>query len=549
MVAPAILSGVDTAVYAYVLMIVAGAMFLLRAIQTDKMYVSLYHLALMVLLGYSLISSFWVTNRSMHFVYLSVITSAIFLLSLTVDYFTETSEEKSQRRMLYMMSVGSILCALVNVVYWLTEIVPYGKTESLSQGMGTNHYLAVYMLMGIVVTAKLIKGNSKLRQVMFVIGIVTMLFVFIMCKSFYSWLLIASFLVIYFFGKKSEGRFFAVSILTVSAFTAVLITVFFSSAESAVFKDVFSYGNFFGRGGGFLSACELFTAESPQNVKMPGLLSTLYASSGVLGLLCALVFVFKPVMHFIKLRTWTSVLNLILTVMLMLLSFGDNLTVIVLWIGIIAYNEKMGDYAIKRQLNLKADDVKKVSVVFVSIGLITVIFISQRFMVLGAKKQFEKENYMEAYSLYNAAASINLFDSESACGAAQSLLESSNPAGHYEQAVGLSEKAQKRDKSSICAQKTEAQLHFAAGRYDLAIETYTEISSRAKVNYEYNLLLAESLYKIVENNPEGSAETIAAYEKIIEIAKKTDNLDYREKINNIGDKALVYKRRRTEIEQ
>ena len=59
-------------------------------------------------------------------------------------------------------------------------------------------------------------------------------------------------------------------------------------------------------------------------------------------------------------------------------------------------------------------------------------------------------------------------------------------------------------------------------------------------------MLVESLYEIIQKNPEGSAETVEVYDKIVEIAKNTANPDYREKINNIADKALVYTRRRTE---
>ncbi len=548
MLAPAVFGYADTTVYVYVLMLGAGAVFLLRAIHSGKIYISLCHLALSLLWCYGLVSSFWVTNRSVHFVYLSVVAAAAFVIFLVTEYFTETPVEKSSRRIMYMLSVGSVLCAAVNFIYWLTEIVPLGRDEKLSVGMGTNHFLAVLMLVGIASAVVLFKGNSRLRKTGFVLGIALMLFVLFNCSSIYAWMLLAAMLIILLFGKKSEKRFLAVATAVIFLFTAALISIFFLSDESRIFKDVFFYGNIFGKGGGFLSACELYSAICYSDAAMPGLISSLYASSGVIGLLCAFMFVFKPVMHFVRLRTPVSAFNLLVTVMIMFLPLGNSLTVIVMWLGIIAYNEKAGAYTIKHPISLNTESMKKISPVLVFAGLVTVVFICQRFMVISAEKQFEKENYNDALSLYKAAASVNVFDSESALGAAKTIAESIKAKENYEEAISYAEIAQKRDKNNLQCKKIEADLHCYAGKYKLAVAEYTEIASKAKVNYEYNLLLAETLYKIAETSPEGSEEAISAYEKIVEVAKRTDNLDYREKINNIADKALVYKRRRTEIE-
>ena len=153
---------------------------------------------------------------------------------------------------------------------------------------------------------------------------------------------------------------------------------------------------------------------------------------------------------------------------------------------------------------------------------------------------------MAAYSLYNSASIINPFDSESAFMAAQSLYNSESVEKFYTEAIELADKAGKRDKDNLFCNKLKAQIHYACGRYDMAVQEYTYISSRAKVNDEYNLMLVEALYEIIQENPEGSAEAVEVYDKIVEIAKNTENPDYREKINNIADKALVYTRRRTE---
>ena len=546
MLAPFILGNADNAIYAYMLMACTGAIFVFRVYEAGRYYVSIYHFFLTVLLGYSALSLTWITNRSTHFVYMAVISSAMLILSLMIDYFSESSEEKAHRRIMYMLSVGSILCALQNCIYWLTDIVPFGTKESFSQGMGSNHFLAVFTLTGIVVTSLLIKGNSRLRKVIFAFGIALMLFVFIMCKSVFAWILLISFAVIFLSSRKSDKLFFTVSAAAIIIFTALTLLIFFSTEISSVFKGVFSYGSLFGRGGGFLSAGELYLDKLYSHTDMPGLLAVLYASSGIIGLLCAALFIAKPVVHFIKLKTWASVLNVFLTVMIMFLPFARSLTVLVLWMGIIAYNEKTGDYAAKRIFSQKADVRKKAGYIAGIIGLITVMFICQRFLVLGADFEYEKKDYMASYSLYNSASFINPFDSESAFMAAQSLYKSGSVEKFYNEAIVLVDKAHERDRDNLLCNKLKAQIHHACGRYDMAVQEYTYISSRAKVNDEYNLMLVESLYEIIQANPEGSAETVEVYDKIVEIAKNTENPDYREKINNIADKALVYTRRRTE---
>ena len=63
---------------------------------------------------------------------------------------------------------------------------------------------------------------------------------------------------------------------------------------------------------------------------------------------------------------------------------------------------------------------------------------------------------------------------------------------------------------------------------------------KATIKDDYNLALAKVLYKIVEMKPKGSSETKRAYEEIISIAQRTDNLNLRKEINDIADKALGY---------
>ena len=80
----------------------------------------------------------------------------------------------------------------------------------------------------------------------------------------------------------------------------------------------------------------------------------------------------------------------------------------------------------------------------------------------------------------------------------------------------------------------------------MAVQEYTTISDLVKNNSKYNFAAVEALYKIIESTSEGSPEAREIYEKMVGISQRTEDLDYREKINNISDKALVYTRRRTE---
>ena len=538
--APSLVELLPIRVSVYALFLLFAAILTVRISKTGKIHFSVFHIILIVLLTYLVLSSFWANNREGHLRYIVCISTLLFTFSVATDYFAESTEEKIHRRMLYMIAMSAFLCALTNIIYWLMYLVPFAKKQSFSQGMGTSDFLAIFMLVGIGAVVYLIVGNSKLRKRILIPSALLMFFVFLMAKSVAAWILAIIVALIFVIGKKSEKVFFIASALGASLFFVILIWLYKGSLSGQLIKDVLSYAinNPFGYGGGFESAIAFFATQPYGKNLMICPLVYLFAASGLIGVLCALAVFARNIIVFSKLRTWESLFGVFATTIIFLLPFKYNFAVMFLWLGITAYNERSAGLVFKG--SFKKETLSKTVFLLGVVMVISSIMLCHALICITADGKFKRGDYKEAYSLYTSAASINITDSESCTKAAMSLRKAGKIKENRELALLLCDKAIKRNLENSNNFIEKARIYFECEEYDLALQQYAILSEKALVNDKYNLEMAKCYFKIVQRNPKGSSETKRAYEKIQIIAANTADLDYRKEINDIADKALVY---------
>ncbi len=542
---PSLTGIIDSTASAYALIAVAGFLLIKRCKDTGEVYFGVFQASYMLLLIYAIISSLWVTNRNAHFEYITVVLLSLMFFILVTDYFSENTEENIGRRIQYMLSASGVICAIINVVYWLNYLVPEGKSDGLAAGTGSSDFLAVFMVLSIALVLKLIKGNSRKRRNLFVLAAAVMLFVLIMTKSMFGWIFAGALIITYAFTSKWKNMFFPIALVTTGIF--FIITLVSGIGSGSAFKDVFAFGikSVLGNGGGFWSAKESFLA-SPAKNGMPGLIASLCGASGIIGVLVCVVILIRVIWQFLKAKTWTGFICMLITIMLMLLPLPENYGVIILWTGLMAYNEKEAFSAHKKSMNKEV--VKKFIYTTAVLCVLAVFMLCQQFIKISAQGNYKKGKYTDAYRLYNTVSNINIADAESPQLAAQALLKSGRVKENYDEAIRLIEKARKKDKNNLINMKIKAEIYYECGMYEHSVKEYTLLASKAKINDEYNLRIAESLFKIVEKKPKGSSDAKTAYDKMIEIANSTHNLDYKEKINDIAVDTFEYTKGELNVE-
>ncbi len=547
-IVPALLGFLDRTAGAYMLFLVTGVLFIMRIKSTRNIYVSICNFIFLILLFYSTVSLIWVNNRNGHVEYMTMITGLMLFFCLTADYFSESNDEKIHRRMMYMVAISCAICAAVNILYWIICLVPYGKADNFSQGLGSSDFLAAFMIVGILITLKLMVNNKKRRIALFSVFLVMMAFVFYMAKSSIAVIFVAMMAGIYYLTRKSKRFFVPLTLSLATVFLIAVIAIVNANGQFAVFKDVFEYGirHIFGNGGGFWSGGEMFLKSGYENAALPGLFAVLCGASGLVGIICALGITARAVVQFVKIKSWACAVNLFLTVMIMILPLAENSVCLFLWVGLTAYNEKESEFMVKRTFEKKA--LSKLVTITVVATIISAVLLCQAFIKMSAYNNLKKGKYLEAYELYCAAATLNFTDGESCRMAAYAMNESDMIQTRSKEALDLLDKAGKRDKYNLQNYVIRAQVYFNCGMYEMSAKEYEIVASKAVVNDRYNLLMVKSLYKIVERQEKGSPETKALYDKMVEIAKNTENLDYREEINNIADKALVYTKGELNVE-
>lgn len=546
-IAPTLFGFLNIELSACILFLLTGILYVVRMRRTGQGHISICQFIIMTLLFYSLVSTLWADNRNAHFTYILVISGAIMFFSLVTDYFYESSDKKVERRMMYMLCLSGTVCALWNFIYWIAELIPYGIKESFCQGLGSSDFLAVFMLLCIIVTYKLIPGNKRIRRTLLVISLILMIFTFVMAGGV-GWFLFAVFAAMYFVTRKTK-KFFVPMELAFSVIFLIFVLISGSNSEQGmIFKDVFGYGtkNLFGHGG-FWSARELFFSQKYADALVPGLFATLCASSGFVGIICCVCLAGRAVFQFIKLKSWVSAANIFVTVMIMFFPFSQSLIPLFLWVGLLAYNEKAANLSATREFG--KDTVKFTTCVIVAISVLTTGLMCQIFIKMNASDKYDNKKYLEAYKLYNTAATINPVDGESARMAAKSLYMSESIENRRQEALLLLDKAQKRDKYNLENRELRAQIYYKCGMYELSAQEYASIAAEVKLNGSYNLEAVKSLYNIIKTKEKGSSEAISLYQRITTVADRTQDLDYKEKINNIADKALVYTKGELAVEQ
>lgn len=543
LLAPSFLNMLSAEAAVYSLFTVFMFIATLRIKENLKISLTIQNAVYIALIAFGILSLLWTKNISLHMLYIfSVATVWVYSIVLK-DYFAENNSSGFKRRMAYLLSASGILCAVVNVVYWLMYVVPVAGNDAFRQGLGTPDLLGIFMVLSLACTVSLCRNNSKIKKTFFVISALMMLFVFIMTKSIVAWFFAVIFVSIIIVRKniKNAKNSLIISAGIVVLYFAVIIFKLAGSLEGKAFSDVlkYSFANIFGAGGGFWNGRETFARFNYDSVAGVGLFPFLSATAGVIGVISCILLLARSVIVFVKQNTVESTVNLLIFLTVLILPFGNSITGIILLAGLTVYNESLTDAEFK--LPLKTSAVKKATM-YISVIIILSTFITVlSFVKMTASSEFSKGRYSKSYDLYKTVAKINFTDSESCKMAALSIYKDKSLFNEKkDEAILLVNEAIKGDKLNIENYELKAKIYYAAKEYELCAQEYRNISSKSSLNDRYNLSLAKTLYKIVEENPKGSSEAKRAYEEIVAIAQTTENLDLRKEINDIADKAFAH---------
>ncbi len=540
LIAPSAIGEIPAATGIYMLLIVFSILLCVRIKNTQRVDISVSHLAYLILAGYAIITSFWAGNREGNLLYFFSILVLMLFHALARDYFAENMTDNIKRRSLYLLSISGIICSIVNFFYWIGKVVPVAGKTSLYKGLGTNDFLGIFLYFSILTSVTLTKGNSKIRKVLLILAAVMMAFIFILAKSMIAWAFAIIFTLAYFC-KEKRGKIFSFSSLAAAIIFTVFAIISVSRSEvSSVSQDVlaFSIKNLYGLGGGFWSARETFLASSYQSIPQVGLFAYLFASSGIIGLIVCVFIFFKSIILFTRLKNMTGLAALLLCVAVFILPFGENIAVILLLIGLNTYNEQLAGMDI--QIRLEKDILRKTTYVACILAVVSAMLFLHSIIKISAKNAYDEKDYATSYSLYKIAGSINICDSESLKMATVSLRKTGEIVPLHDTAIRIIDKAIKRDRNNLSIINEKALIYDACGEFELSAQQYRDAVQKAFNKDKYNLLLAKELYKIVEKSPKGSPETKRSYEEIIQIAQSTQNLNRKKEINDIADQAFKY---------
>ncbi len=513
---------------------------LLRVNGTQKSELSISHFTYFVLGIYAVLTSFWANNREGNLIFIFAVFALIVFHSLARDYFAENTGENIKRRTLYFLSVSGVLCSVVNFCYWISKVVPVAGSTPLYKGIGTNDFLAIFLYFCILASFLLLKGNSKKRKIWLFLSAVGMIFVFVMAKSPVAWIFATIFSAIFIIKKFGNKWFVTASVLGTILFAVLSIACISKSEFAGAFPELFAHckKHIFGLGGGFWNARETYMSFEYGKMPPVGLYHYLFATSGVLGVfLCAFLLV-KSAILFARLKNITSVAGLLLCISLLILPFGENIAVIMLVIGLVSYNEQLAAMEIK--INFKDEKIRKVSYVMLAVAAASLLLFLHSIIRVSADNAYSKKDYTSAYSLYKIAGTLNITDSESLRMSTVCLRNTGEITPLRDEAVMLIDKATARDKDNLQNLHEKALIYDACGEFELSAQQYRSAAQKAFNSDKYNLLLSKELFKIVKKYPKGSAETKRAYEELIGIAQKTNNLDCKKEINDIADEAFKY---------
>lgn len=517
-----------------------GCLTAIRLKTTGRVYYSAYSILLLLLQAYAIISALWADNKEGQLIFIFAIGCMLCMYVVLADYFSENNIESVKRRIMYMLSLSGVICAAFNIIYWLINIVPFASKEKLSFGLGTNDYLALFMLICIVCIFYLMKGNSKTKIRLLAAMSIPVIVVFVMANSPIACIFAISILVSFLLTLKFKKAFSLIGIINIVAFSVMLLILVLNSEGGKFLNDVLriSFRNLFGMGGGFQTAEVTFSTQLYNENASVGLFAFLFASSGIFGIIIMISIIARNVMLFFKLKTWESLVALYLTVILAFLPFNMNFTVILLWSGLTIYNECSAGLSIK--FDFKKENIQKIELLLSVLIVISVLLLVQVGIRKNAQAKFSNKDYYNAAQLYKTASLINITDSESCYMYARALRMGKQDVFDSTSALHSIDKAIKRDKGNIQNIVEKAEIYRAAGNYNASAQQYRIVCDYAHVKDEYSLALSKVLREIAKDNPLGSSETKRAYEEILKIASTTDNLDVRKEINDIADEVQMF---------
>ncbi len=532
----------------YLTFTVSAFLLMVRIKANEKIILSLKHTIYLLLIVLGIISFFWISNISGHFVYLFAIGTVCVLTSLLKEYFIENNGDFFKRRIAYLIAISGVTYCVYNIIYWIAVVVPVAGNDGFKRGLTSGDFSGIFTVISIVCTISLYKGNSKFRKVLISFSLILMVFCLLMTKSVVSWMFTIAFSLLLILksaflrkncNNSKKYTVFA-SIVIVCYFVGTLI-IALAGEKGAVFSEVsaFALKHPFGAGGGFLSAKDTFTDYQQIDKVGTGLFLYLFSASGIFGVLSCLVLIIRSVRAFIKLKNTESALGIICLITLLWLPFGQSFATVILIVGLNSYNEYCAELNLK--LQLKKEHIKRIVNITSVILTITASATVLCFMEMNADKDFENGRYETAYETYKIVSNIDVFDSRSSSMAAvcakndEKLLQTVS-----DDALKLIDKAIKNDRNNLDNYETKAEIYFACGNFNESVGQYREILKKSAVNDKYNLSMTKVLYEIIVNNPKGSSETKRAYEEIVNIAQLTENLDVKKEINDLADKALVY---------
>ncbi len=507
-----------------------------RIYETKKIYMPKINIIAFIFFIYNLIASLWAQDNAGHLFYVSALLSFIVFASLFVDYINKNSDGNLSHRIIYMICVSGVLSALANIFVWFTYYIPLGKTYAFSRGFNSNFGFGVFMLFSSGCIVYLLKKGSNRKKTL-IIMLVIALFGFLMAKSLGALLFVLAIGASFLIRNRGKKTYFVLSLTMLVGF----ITVFLINISgNVVFRDSFKVGitQPFGIGGGaFKSSYAVFASEFYKSAQT-SLMAYVASSSGIIGITFLALLVLYVVYNVYKNKNFISVLISIVTFYILFSPFKGELAPVFMWLGLVLYSQNTPNAQIGIPINKNRE--QKIVTVLLAVSVLSLVGAGASLIKNTADSFYEDEEYLSAYSWYKASSNINFSDDESARRVSVCLRKLGRVQQDENEAIKYADKAIARSKNNMANYIEKARIFEVAQRYDRAINQWETVIGKAPYNDEYKLSYSKVLYKVIKAEEKGSSKTKEAYEKLINISERTNDLDVKKEINDIRDKAYGY---------
>lgn len=506
-------------------------LFAWRIYVTEKIYYSSISPLFIALTVYVALTSFTAQNRDGHFYYFIISVVATIAIILLGDYFFNSPKEKLDKRLMYMISASGALCATVNTIYWFTYMLPIGENVGFAKGIGGNILLCVFMFFSILCTLIILRTVGGRRKVGLILMMLPILFVLIMTKSVRAIVFCIMIIAILIIRKKCRDKAFTISVIL----SAVIVPFLMGDIYSTPFKDAIMIGfkTPFGIGGGGFLAGQQFFASEFYKAQELCCAAQVVSASGIIGAAICVLLLLRETDIFLKSKSVVSAVSLLITVCLLFVPIAQSGVIVVLWMGILSYNEySIGSVKIT---NVKKVKEKALALLFAAIFVVFVF--CQSLISLRGDELCKKGDYKAALNFYRAASAISITDSESCAKAAVCIRKTD---GSITEAVNYIDKAIARNKNEVRYLAEKARIYEAYGNFIDAEAVWKTVIVKAPYNSDFKLSTAKLIFKSLKQTEKGHAEAKKKYSDILEVANMTEDLEVKKKINDIADKALSY---------